>query len=453
VTSDLAPIPEALLAPLLDDAGAVLRELEAREVPASVRSLVGFDARGLTSGAARRQLQRALEADDEFRARVAERFLARDDVVELLRRWSARDALAHTDEAARTGKLALLASTLYAARPVGWTFGFGVAAAAAARDAEDTQLLAEARARAAELAAAAEASRRADAARVLADEQRERAEAALRAERQSRRDALARAEEERDDARQEAADVRDALHAARAADAAVDARLRRAEARVADLEAELAEARRPRPAVDTAAMRDAVNDVREIADRLEALAAAPERDAAPAPAPAPPVRAPSVSAVSRPRPRPRRVRPLCPPGVVANSRVGLDGMLRTRGVRLVVDGYNVSKTAWADAPLEEQRERLVSALAELHLRIRCDVIVVFDGADVRGVPLPRKPGVRVRFSEAAETADDVVVREAVEPATTIPVVVASSDAELGARAEAAGAAVVQSSVLLSVLRR
>ncbi len=221
---------------------------------------------------------------------------------------------------------------------------------------------------------------------------------------------------------------------------------------MADLEAELAEARRPRPSVDTGALRDVVSDVREIADRLEALAAVPEANPTPAPVPAKPVRAPVASA-SRPRPRPRRVRPLCPPGVVGNSRVGLDGMLRTRGVVLIVDGYNVSKTAWGDAPLEEQRERLTSALAELHLRIRCDVVVVFDGADVRGVPLPRRPGVRVLFSDAGETADDVVVREAAEPATTIPVVVASSDTELRVRAETVGAAVVQSSVLLSVLRR
>ena len=407
--------------------------------------------RGLTSGAARRQLQRALEADEAFRGRVAERFLARDDVTELLHRWSAREALAVTEEVARDGKLALLASTLYAARPDGWAFGFGVASAAAARGVEATRLQAEARGRAAELAAAAEARRRADVARAQADEEREHAEEALRSERHSRRDALV-SRRTRARRRPRGSGRRGAaLDAARAATAAADARAKQIEARVAELEAELAEARRPPPAVDTDKLRDAVSDVREIADRLEALAAVPEPR--PAPAPAPPVRAPLASAASRPRPRPRRVRPLCPPGVVGNSRVGLDGMLRTRGVVLVVDGYNVSKTAWADAPLEEQRERLVSALAELHLRIRCDVIVVFDGADVRGVPLPRRPGVRVVFSDAAETADDVVVREAAEPATTIPVVVATSDAELGTRAEAVGAAVVRSSVLLSVLRR
>ena len=449
MTSDLAPIPEALLAPLLDDAGIVLKALDPREVPASVRSLVGFDARGLMRGAARRQLQRALEGDEGFRSKVGERFLAREDVAALQARWTSREALVLVDDAARDGKLALLASMLYVSRPDGWTFGFGVAYAAAARDEEDSQLRAEARGRAGELVAAAEAARRADAARLRADAERERAEQELRAERQSRRETLARAERERDDAEREAESATDALTEARAAAHAADARAARAEARAAGLEAELAESQRRRePELDGAALRAAARDARAVADRLEALTAVPPE---PAPTPAPVVRPPVAAGSSRPRPR--RTRPLCPPGVIANSRTGLDGMLRTRGVVLVVDGYNVSKTAWGDAALEEQRERLIAALAELHLRIRCDVIVVFDGADVRGVPLPRRPGVRVVFSDPGQTADDVVVREAGAPATTIPIVVASSDGEVRTRAEAVGATVVQSEVLLSVLRR
>ena len=454
MTSDLAPIPEALLAPLLDDAGSVLRALDAPDIPASVRSLVGFDARGLMLGAARRQLQRALEVDDGFRTRVAERFLARDDIVELRDRWSAPDALTLVDDAGRDGKLAMLASMLYAARPDGWTFGFGIAYAAAARDAEDVQLRAEARGRAAELAGAAEARRRADAGRIRAEEQRERAEEELRVERQARREGLVAAQRARDEAVLEAAAATDALATARAATSEAARRAGQAEARAVELEAKLAEAgRRSQPTVDADALGDVAHELRGIADQLDTLASPPPMPVVPPPVSPPVSRAPLAAASSRPRPRPRRTRPACPPGVVADSRAGLDGMLRTRGVLLVVDGYNVSKTAWGEVPLEEQRERLVAALAELHLRIRCDVTVVFDGADVRGVPLPRKPGVRVVFSDPGETADDVVVREAGAPATTIPIVVASSDAEVRTRAEVVGAAVVQSAVLLSVLRR
>jgi hypothetical protein len=108
--------------------------------------------------------------------------------------------------------------------------------------------------------------------------------------------------------------------------------------------------------------------------------------------------------------------------LAVDTPVGLDAVLRTRGLLLVVDGYNVTKTAWSDASPEEQRTRVLAALAELHLRLRCDIVTAFDGADVRGVPLPRRPGVRVVFSAAGEEADDVVVREAAAPPRTVPVV-------------------------------
>jgi predicted RNA-binding protein with PIN domain len=128
-------------------------------------------------------------------------------------------------------------------------------------------------------------------------------------------------------------------------------------------------------------------------------------------------------------------------------------VLRTRGLLLVVDGYNVTKTAWPTAAPEEQRNRLLAALSELHLRLRCDVVVAFDGADVRGVAQSRRPGVRVVFSTGGEEADDVVVREAAALPRTVPVVVASSDAGLRRRAEAEGALTVGSATLLGVLRR
>jgi predicted RNA-binding protein with PIN domain len=139
--------------------------------------------------------------------------------------------------------------------------------------------------------------------------------------------------------------------------------------------------------------------------------------------------------------------------LAVDTPVGLDAVLRTRGLLLVVDGYNVTKTAWSDASPEEQRTRVLAALAELHLRLRCEIVTAFDGADVRGVPLPRRPGVRVVFSAAGEEADDVVVREAAAPPRTVPVVVASSDVALRRRAEAEGAVTVGSATLLAVLRR
>jgi predicted RNA-binding protein with PIN domain len=150
---------------------------------------------------------------------------------------------------------------------------------------------------------------------------------------------------------------------------------------------------------------------------------------------------------------PRRTRPLCPPGMQADTPEALDAMLRTRGVVLVVDGYNASMTGWPDAVPAEQRERLVAALERLHLRVRCDVVVVFDGADVVGVQPPRRTGVRVVFSEDGEEADPVVVREVESRPKRVPVIVASTDHWVRDNAEANGALVVPSAVLLDVLRR
>jgi predicted RNA-binding protein with PIN domain len=128
-------------------------------------------------------------------------------------------------------------------------------------------------------------------------------------------------------------------------------------------------------------------------------------------------------------------------------------MLRTPGVVLVVDGYNVSMRGWPDLPVARQRDQLVSALVRLHLRLRPAVVVVFDGADVEGVTARRTPGVRVVFSAPGQDADPVVVGEARAVPVPVPVVVASSDGWVRAEAERDGAAVVGADALLAVLRR
>ena len=462
MTSELPPIPDALLAPLLDVAGSTLRTLSPAEFPQQLRALASFDARGLARGAARRQLQRAFDDDETFRTRVVEQFLARPDVTAARDAWSATDAVQIVEAAAVDDSLPLVASMLYAAQPEGWRFALGAACAEEAHAANARAQADQARSRASELAAAAEAQRRAEAARALAEAERDRFEQELRAERRSRRERELATEHAADEVRRHASASEEALARVRAALEASEARARRDAERSARLERDLAAARRAAAgAADEQVLREMAADTRALATRLDDLAArqsgAVVADAVAA--------EPAGAGPKEPRPRrigpaeiaarsrPRRARPSCPPGLVTDSPAALDAMLRTRGVVLVVDGYNVTKTVWGDAALEEQRERLVAALAELHLRIRCEVVVAFDGADVRIVPGPRRPGVRVLFSAPGETADDVVVREAAAPPETVPVVVASSDAEVKARAADVGAAVVASSVLLAVLRR
>jgi predicted RNA-binding protein with PIN domain len=128
-------------------------------------------------------------------------------------------------------------------------------------------------------------------------------------------------------------------------------------------------------------------------------------------------------------------------------------MVRTPGVAVIVDGYNVSMLAWPDASAAEQRDRLCDALVEFHLRVRCEVTVVFDGAEVPGVRPLRRRGLRVVFSAAGQEADDVVVDEVMFRPDDVPVIVVSSDREVRAGAEAEGAAVLTADEFPQLMRR
>lgn len=108
----------------------------------------------------------------------------------------------------------------------------------------------------------------------------------------------------------------------------------------------------------------------------------------------------------------------------------LDRLLALPKAHLMIDGYNVTKRGYPELPLEQQRNRLVTALGGIAAQTGAEVTVVFDGAD-RMVGLPPPPrGVRVLFSKKQETADDLIRRLVrAEPAGR-PVVVISSDREV-----------------------
>jgi len=128
-------------------------------------------------------------------------------------------------------------------------------------------------------------------------------------------------------------------------------------------------------------------------------------------------------------------------------------MVRTPGLAVIVDGYNVSMLAWPEATAAEQREWLCDALAEFQARFRCEVTVVFDGAEVHGVRPLRRRGLRVLFSAAGQEADEVLVGEVMFRTEDVPVIVVSSDREVQAAAEAEGATVLNSGALLQLMHR
>jgi predicted RNA-binding protein with PIN domain len=463
-------LPDSLLAPLLDEAAAVLRTLDDGAVPPGLRALRGFHARGLHAGAARQQLRRTVETDERFRACVVESFLARPEVAAVLEGWSAAAAPERLAEDAARHDLPLVASALYAARPPGYLFGLGVACGLASAVREEA-------ARAAEAEAAEEGRRRAEQAARDAEEQRAqaRAQAAelerrLREERAGRaaREQAARREaeaarREADAARREADEARRLAEAAGQRAARAEERAERLRRQVTELERALEKARRaerdaaaarPPSAGDVRTLAEAADLARRLAEALGGLADAAGGGGGPRPAPATPAAAAAPGPAGGPA---RRVgsRPTfrLPPGVVLESPEGLDAALRTPGAALVVDGYNVAMRAWPRAAAADQRERLTTALAACSGRIRAAVTVVFDGADEDLGARPRSsPGVRVVFSAPGQEADEVVVAEARRLTPTAPVLVASSDRWVQDHAEACGARVLDADAFLRWLR-
>jgi len=452
-TEEGLPVPESLLVPLLEAAATTLSTYDG-DLPGVLRPLAGFDPKRLSSGTARQQLHRALEVDSEFFERVAERFLAQDQASVALEAWSTPLALRRIDEAAARSDLPWLASALFAARPAGWEFALGVLCASFDRQRAEKERDDDAKAREMQLTSLDEARRRAEAARDDARATVDRLEAQLHDERRGRRDRELRADRAIDDAarRREESEASVAQAEAGAADAQARvareaSRAREAELRLRDLRRETADREQARASAgglapdEVRALSEAARDAQRLATRLDGLTKLTTSASASAPSG-------SGDGIAGPR-----LRVPCPPGLEADSADGLDAMLRTRGVQLVIDGYNVSMGGWPDALIVDQRERLVAALARLHLRLRCDVVVVFDGADVAARPSVVRPGVRVLFSSAGEKADPVVVREVARLPNTTAAIVVSSDQWVRDHSAAEGATVVSSGVLLEVLRR
>jgi predicted RNA-binding protein with PIN domain len=130
----------------------------------------------------------------------------------------------------------------------------------------------------------------------------------------------------------------------------------------------------------------------------------------------------------------------------------LNELLGLPKAHLVVDGYNVTKSLWAGLSLDAQRSRLVAGLRALVARTGAETTCVFDGADVAvPPPVPPTTGVRVRFSPAGETADELIRRlVGAEPVGRV-VVVVSSDRELADSVRERDAYVVASGALAGLL--
>ena len=152
-----------------------------------------------------------------------------------------------------------------------------------------------------------------------------------------------------------------------------------------------------------------------------------------------------------------------PLGIMEDAPEAAAFLVRVPDAHLVVDGYNVALTSWADPPgrpevtdLPALRRRLLDALAELSVRIQRPVTVVFDGIDEGGrvaASGPARPWLRVVFSASSVEADEVIVHAVRRLRPSGPVVVATNDREVRDGALRHGANVVSVGQLLGVLKR
>ncbi len=148
-----------------------------------------------------------------------------------------------------------------------------------------------------------------------------------------------------------------------------------------------------------------------------------------------------------------------PPPTTAELRdrfvqFGARGVLDSKGLVLLVDGWNVSLGHIGAEKLEDKRRILEQALERYRSRTANKVMVVYDGRKVSWFWMPRAEGRTIaRVFTEDQTADDFIVGELEAETGRIETpVVATSDRELRKRCIAMGAFVVSSEDLAAVLR-
>ena len=147
------------------------------------------------------------------------------------------------------------------------------------------------------------------------------------------------------------------------------------------------------------------------------------------------------AAVRGSRKRPARRQPMrLPGGVLSGSAEAAEFLLRTAGATTFVDGYNVAKLGWPSLDLAHQREQCIMAAENLAKRWNMTMTIVFDGADRSGRSR-RRPDRRVRivYSPAGVSADDVLRAEVAAAEVAKPVVVVTNDRAIITDVAAAGA--------------
>ncbi|WP_406414527.1 NYN domain-containing protein [Streptomyces halstedii] len=429
------PLPEGVRRKVVALVSDAFGGLTVGELPAQLRQYARFTPtrRARFAGNA---MAAALESDPAFRRRVGERVgRSHPELAEALTSGAPPAAADPVD----------VAAVAYVLRPDGWVklvaaVGEEVQRADAERaDEESRRELARLRE---ELGQARE---------------RTRAETeGLRAELEARRkesDSLQRklrsalSEVKRGEAalRKESARADAARAAAAAQVSAAESETRRLKARLAEAEAAVEASRRAARegrSVEDMRLRLLLDTVLDAAQGLRRELALPPSSIRPAD---------GVDAVEPGRMSPKDI---AARALSETDPALLDQLLALPQAHLIVDGYNVTKTGYPQMPLEKQRLRLLGGLSVLAARTGAEMTCVFDGAELAAPVLLAPPrGVRVLFSKAGVTADELIRQLARAEPPGRPVVVVSTDREVADGVAKAGARPVASALLLKRLSR
>src|SRR5262249_15639483 len=212
----------------------------------------------------------------------------------------------------------------------------------------------------------------------------------LRKQLRARTGELRAVERARDEAQAAAAD---ATRRAEAAENVREAETRRLRARIGELERAVESARRGARSerdMDDARLWLLVDTVTEAAAGIRRELSLPQ-----------PVLRPGDTVDSAEAPTQRRI---------VGDPAALDAMLTLPNTHLIVDGYNVTKAAYGELPLADQRTRLIGALAAVAARSGAEITVAFDGG-LRPPAMPPTPrSVRGLFTAPDAIAHDLIPR-------------------------------------------
>ena len=420
-------LPQPVRQRVLALAADVLGGLDPEQIPASLRQVARFTAakRARLGGSA---IATALDGDPGFRRRVLDAArMTHPGLVEAL-------STGPPPQAADPADVAVVA---YLLRADGWAEIVAAAAAEIRRASEEEQATRAdvTTVRLREQLAAARSEAREDRARSRAESDRLKVEnAALRRQANQARADAARADEA---GQAKVAAAARSVELAESARASAEAEARRLRGRLAEVEEALSSSRRAGRegrSLETARLGLLLDTLAEAAAGLRRELALPV--ATFRPADTVDAATPAVASAQR--------RP--------GDSASLDDLLTLPRCHLVVDGYNVTKGAWASMPPEAQRARLVQRLGVLAARTGAEVTCVFDGADV-SVPPPVTPaqGVRVLFSPQGQSADELIRRLVAAEPPGRAVIVVSSDREVADGVRSSGAWAVDSDLLVPLL--